>query len=135
MAPSIQEPTILLLGANGQLGHELQPTLAGLGRLVAIGRRDIDLTQAQPLRPLVQDLRPDVIINAAAYTAVDKAESDVDRARAVNAEAPAVLAEEADAAGAVLVHYSTDYVFDGTKPGAYVETDAVNPLSVYGRTK
>ena len=135
MTPDMQQPMILLLGAHGQLGHESQRTLAGLGRLVALDVPDIDFTRPESLRPLVQDLRPTVIVNAAAYTAVDKAESDAERARAVNALAPGVLAEEADAVGAVLVHYSTDYVFDGRKSEAYVEADLTNPLSVYGRTK
>lgn len=135
MVLDMQQSTILLLGANGQLGHELQQTLAGFGQLVALNFPDIDFMQPESLRPLVRGLRPALIVNAAAYTAVDKAESNPERSRVINAQAPGVLAEEAGAAGAVLVHYSTDYVFDGTKSGAYVETDTTNPLSVYGRTK
>ena len=126
---------ILLLGKDGQLGWELQRALAPLGEVQAFGRAGADLGDPESLRALVRDIRPDVIVNAAAYTAVDKAESDADLAQRVNALAPGVLAEEAQALGAWLVHYSTDYVFDGSKDGAWVETDATRPLSVYGRTK
>ena len=126
---------ILLLGKDGQLGWELQRALAPLGELLAYGRSEADFADATSLRALVRDVAPDVIVNAAAYTAVDKAESDQPAAHACNAVAPGVLAEEAAVLGAWLVHYSTDYVFDGSKEGAWVETDAVNPLSVYGRTK
>lgn len=126
---------ILLLGKDGQVGWELQRALAPLGELRACGRAEADLSDPESLRGLVRGFAPDVIVNAAAYTAVDKAESDGAAARTCNAVAPGVLAEEAAACGAWLVHYSTDYVFDGSKEGAWVETDAVNPLSVYGRTK
>lgn len=126
---------ILLLGKDGQVGWELQRALALLGELHACGRGDADFTDPESLRALVRRVAPDVIVNAAAYTAVDKAESDAAAAHLVNATAPGVLAEEAAACGAWLVHYSTDYVFDGTKDGAWVETDAARPLSVYGRTK
>jgi len=126
---------ILLLGKDGQVGWELQRALAPLGELRALGRADADLAHPESLRALFADVKPDVIVNAAAYTAVDQAESDAATARSVNALAPGVLAEEAAASGAWLVHYSTDYVFDGTKEGAWVEADATNPLSVYGRTK
>lgn len=126
---------ILLLGKDGQLGWELQRALAPLGEVHAYGRAGADLGDPESLRALVRELRPGVIVNAAAYTAVDKAESDQDLAQRVNALAPGVLAEEAQALGAWLVHYSTDYVFDGSKDGAWVETDPTNPLSVYGRTK
>jgi dTDP-4-dehydrorhamnose reductase len=126
---------ILLLGKDGQVGWELQRALAPLGELRALGRAEADFSQPESLRRVVQDFGPDVIVNAAAYTAVDKAESDADTAQRVNAGAPGVLAEEAQRLGAWLVHYSTDYVFDGSKDGAYVEDDATNPLSVYGRTK
>ena len=126
---------ILLLGKDGQVGWELQRALAPLGELLAYGRSEADFSEPESLRALVRGFAPDVIVNAAAYTAVDKAESDADSAQACNAAAPGVLAEEAAACGAWLVHYSTDYVFDGSKEGAWVETDAVNPLSVYGRTK
>ena len=127
--------TILVTGKNGQLGHELRRALAPLGQVVAIGQADCDLGDAQALRSLVRRVAPAVIVNPAAYTAVDKAETDEQVAYAVNAAAPGVLAEEAARLGAMLVHYSTDYVFDGDRQGAYVETDAPNPLSVYGRTK
>ncbi len=126
---------ILLLGKDGQVGWELQRSLALLGELRACGRAEADLSDPESLRGLVRDFAPDIIVNAAAYTAVDKAESDEVAARTCNAVAPGVLAEEAAACGAWLVHYSTDYVFDGTKEGAWVETDQANPLSVYGRTK
>ncbi|MDY0977639.1 dTDP-4-dehydrorhamnose reductase [Massilia sp. CFBP9012] len=126
---------ILLLGKDGQVGWELQRTLALLGELRAYGRSEADFGDPDSLRGLMRDFAPDVIVNAAAYTAVDKAESDQQAAHACNTVAPGVLAEEAATLGAWLVHYSTDYVFDGSKEGAWVETDAVNPLSVYGRTK
>ena len=126
---------ILLLGKDGQVGWELQRALAPLGELRALGRAEADFTDPESLRAVVRAFGPDVIVNAAAYTAVDKAEADAAMAHNVNAVSPGVLAEEAAAGNAWLVHYSTDYVFDGTKEGAWVETDAVNPLSVYGRTK
>ena len=126
---------ILLLGKDGQVGWELQRALAPLGELRALGRAEADFTDPESLRAVVRAFVPDVIVNAAAYTAVDKAEADAAMAHNVNAVSPGVLAEEAAAGNAWLVHYSTDYVFDGTKEGAWVETDAVNPLSVYGRTK
>ncbi len=125
---------ILLLGKNGQLGWELQRALAPLGELVALGREG-DLSQPERLAATVQAARPDVIVNAAAYTAVDKAESDVDLARTVNATAPGVLAREAAATSATLVHYSTDYVFDGSGSTARSEDAATGPLNVYGLTK
>jgi dTDP-4-dehydrorhamnose reductase len=126
---------ILLLGRDGQVGWELQRALAPLGELCALGRADADFSQPESLRAVVARCAPDVIVNAAAYTAVDKAENDTVTAHSVNALAPGVLAEEAAARGAWLVHYSTDYVFDGKKEGAYAENDATAPLSVYGRTK
>ena len=126
---------ILLLGKDGQVGWELQRALAPLGELRMLGRAEADLDQPESLRAQVRAFAPDVIVNAAAYTAVDKAESDADSAQRVNALAPGVLAEEAAACGAWLVHYSTDYVFDGSKAAPYAETDATAPLSVYGRTK
>jgi len=126
---------ILLTGPTGQVGWELAPRLAALGEVVALDRSALDLADAGVLRARVRDVRPDVIVNAAAYTAVDRAESEPELALAINGVAPGVLAEEAKRLGALLVHYSTDYVFDGTKEGAYVEDDATNPLSVYGRTK
>ena len=126
---------ILLLGKNGQLGWELQRALAPLGDVVACGREQADMENIDALRQLIRDVSPQIIVNAAAYTAVDKAESEADRARRINAEAVAMLADECKCLNAWLVHYSTDYVFDGTKEGFYTETDAPNPLSVYGRTK
>lgn len=126
---------ILLLGKDGQLGWELQRALAPLGEVCAFGRAGADLGAPESLRALVRETRPHLIVNAAAYTAVDKAESDAALAQRVNAIAPGVLAQEAQALGAWLVHYSTDYVFDGSKDGAWTEADPTNPLSVYGRTK
>ena len=126
---------ILLTGKDGQVGFELQRSLAPLGEIVAVDQADCDLSDAQAIRRLVAAVRPDVIVNPAAYTAVDKAESDQERAVAVNALAPGVFGEETAKSGALVVHYSTDYVFDGTKEGAYNEADRTNPQSVYGRTK
>lgn len=127
--------TILLTGVNGQVGFELARSLQGLGTIVAPRRGELDLSDLEQVRRVVREVKPALIVNPAAYTAVDKAETDVEAAMRINAEAPAVLAEEAKRLGAVLVHYSTDYVFDGTKEGAYVESDAVNPINVYGRSK
>lgn len=126
---------ILLTGKDGQVGFELQRSLAPLGDVVAVDLADCDLSDAKAVRDLVARVRPDVIVNPAAYTAVDRAESDQERAVAVNAVAPGILGEEAAKLGALVVHYSTDYVFDGTKEGAYYEADPANPQSVYGRTK
>lgn len=126
---------ILLTGKNGQVGWELQRTLATLGQVVALDSKALDLTDASALRRAIQDIRPDIIVNPAAYTAVDKAETEPEIAMAVNATAPAVMAEEAKKSGALLVHYSTDYIFDGSKAGAYLEQDQPNPLGVYGKTK
>ena len=126
---------ILLTGKNGQLGFELQRALAPLGEVIAVGTQDCNLADADALRALVRRVAPDVIVNPAAYTAVDKAESDEATARAVNAVAPAILGEEGAKLGALVLHYSTDYVFDGTKQGAYTENDVPAPQSVYGRTK
>jgi dTDP-4-dehydrorhamnose reductase len=128
-------PSILLLGATGQVGHELREPLAALGTVVAPGRDEVDLTAPDTLRRAVRETAPDIVVNAAAYTAVDDAETDDDRAAALNARAPGVLAEAAAEEGAWLVHYSTDYVFDGTKTAPYTEADPTNPLNVYGRTK
>lgn len=127
--------TVLLLGANGQVGHELVRTLPAIGRVIALDYPDIDFGNPGSLRALVRETAPQVIVNAAAYTAVDKAESEPALAQAINADAPAILAEEAADLGATVVHYSTDYVFDGTKAGPYVEADRTDPLSVYGKTK
>lgn len=126
---------ILLFGKNGQLGWELQRSLAALGQLRALGRPDADFADPDALRASVRGYRPDIIVNAAAYTAVDRAEGDESTAYGINALAPGVLAEAARECGAWLVHYSSDYVFDGTKQGAYLEEDAASPLSVYGRSK
>jgi dTDP-4-dehydrorhamnose reductase len=130
---------ILLLGPNGQVGWELQRSLQPLGELIALGRQQDglcgDLAQPQALAATVRALRPDVIVNAAAYTAVDKAESEPDAARSVNADGPAALAREAAALGAWLVHYSTDYVFDGHGDAPRDEDAPTGPLSVYGITK
>jgi dTDP-4-dehydrorhamnose reductase len=133
---------VLLLGKNGQVGWELQRSLAPLGELVALDRRSTladggcgDLNDLDGLRETVTRLRPDVIVNAAAHTAVDKAESEPAVARALNAAAPGVLAEAAHAVGALLVHYSTDYVFDGSGNAPWTEGAATGPLSVYGQTK
>src|SRR5690606_2833326 len=132
---SVAPMKILLLGKDGQVGWELQRALAPLGELRACGRSEADFADPKALRILVRAVAPDVIVNAAAYTAVDRAESDQLTAHACNAVAPGVLADEAADSGAWLVHYSTDYVFDGAKQGAWIETDIANPLSVYGRTK
>ncbi len=126
---------ILLLGKNGQVGWELQRTLAPLGNVIALDQDELDLIRVGDIRSTVQELRPDIIVNAAAYTTVDKAESEPDLAMAINGNAPGVLAEEAKKLGALLVHYSTDYVFDGTKDTPYTEEDIPNPLNVYGKTK
>jgi dTDP-4-dehydrorhamnose reductase len=129
---------ILLFGGSGQVGWELQRSLAPLGDLVVPGRAGApaaDFLQPQGLGDLVLRERPDVIVNAAAYTAVDRAEADEERARIVNAVAPAVLAQAADACGAMFVHYSTDYVFDGSGQRPWTEQDAPAPLNAYGRTK
>jgi len=126
---------ILLTGAAGQLGRELKRSLACLGELVACDRSQLDLAEPEALRAAVRAIAPTVIVNAAAYTAVDKAETEPDIATAINATAPAILAEEAKRLGALLIHYSTDYVFDGTKPSSYTEDDTPAPLSAYGRSK
>lgn len=126
---------LLLLGKDGQVGRALQPVLPRLGDLVALGRDEADFDRPGELPRLVAVHAPDVIVNAAAYTAVDKAESDADRARLINTEAVAALAAAAQRSGAWLIHYSTDYVYDGAKPEPYVETDEPRPLGVYGATK
>lgn len=125
----------LLLGKNGQLGWELHRCLGPLGEIVAVDYPEIDLTDLDHLRRVVVETGPQVIVNATAYTAVDRAESESDLARRINAEAPGLLAEEACKTGAALVHYSTDYVFDGRKGAPYTEEDAPGPLGEYGRSK
>jgi dTDP-4-dehydrorhamnose reductase len=126
---------ILVTGKNGQVGWELRRTLAPLGKVIALDREALDLSDVHAIRRLVQKTEPDLIVNAAAYTAVDKAESEPDLAMLINGTVPGILAEEARDLGAAIVHYSTDYVFDGTKDSPYVEDDTPNPLNVYGRTK
>ena len=126
---------ILQIGTKGQLGWELLRTCAPLGEVIALDYPAVDLSDSAGLRELVRSTNPDIIINAAAYTNVDKAESEPELARAINATGPGILAEEAKKINAVLLHYSTDYVFDGTKSSPYTEADTPNPLSVYGQTK
>lgn len=126
---------ILLTGKNGQLGIELACALRGKTELITTGRAELDLRDADAIRQIVRDTRPGIIINAAAYTEVDLAEKEEEQAFAVNAAAPRVLAEEAKRLNALLVHYSTDYVFDGLKPSAYCEIDPTHPINVYGKTK
>jgi dTDP-4-dehydrorhamnose reductase len=126
---------ILLLGHSGQLGWELERCLTTLGEVEARDQPDLDLTSPHGLREVVHACRPNVIVNATAYTAVDQAERESDLAMKVNAESPRVMAEEARKAGAALVHFSTDYVFDGTTHRAYVETDPTQPINAYGRSK
>lgn len=128
-------PTILLLGKNGQVGWELQRTLAPLGQVIALDQSDLDLTKPEQIRAKVREIKPNLIVNAAAYTAVDRAEEEPELAMAINGIAPGILAEEAKELGATLVHYSTDYVFDGTKKEPYTEEDEPNPINVYGKTK
>ncbi|OUL93396.1 dTDP-4-dehydrorhamnose reductase [Paraburkholderia hospita] len=129
------QSTILLTGANGQVGFELMRSLQGLGTLVALDRSRLDLADLDQVRAVTRQIKPTLIVNAAAYTAVDRAESEPELAMLVNGKAPGVLAEEAKRLGAAIIHYSTDYVFDGAKSGPYVEDDMVNPQNAYGRSK
>ncbi len=126
---------ILLFGKTGQLGWELERTLAPLGEIVALGPGELDLTDLDALSRRIKEVRPQIIVNASAYTAVDHAEEKVDLAMRLNAQAPAVMADTAGALNAVLIHFSTDYVFDGEKETAYTEDDPTNPLNVYGQSK
>ena len=126
---------IMLLGRAGQIGRDLSPLLNRLGTVASFGRAELNLEEPEAIRQAIRAVQPDVIVNAAAYTAVDKAESEEALARAINAHAPATMAAEAKKAGALLVHYSTDYVFDGAKRSPYLEDDATNPRSIYGKTK
>lgn len=126
---------VLVTGANGQVGAEVARELAGRAQVHALTRAELDLADPDRIVAVLREARPEVIVNAAAYTAVDRAETEEALAHAINAAAPGILGEEAKRLGAYVLHYSTDYVFDGTKEGAYLETDAVNPLSAYGRTK
>jgi dTDP-4-dehydrorhamnose reductase len=126
---------ILLTGSNGQVGFELKNKLSALGEVIATDCEELNLEDAQIIRSFIDQIKPDIIINPAAYTAVDKAESEPELARLINAIAPEVLADKARELDIPLVHFSTDYVFDGLKKGAYIETDPTNPQSVYGKTK
>jgi dTDP-4-dehydrorhamnose reductase len=126
---------ILLTGRRGQVGWELERALPLLGEVVATDRAIVDLADVNAIRRVVREVKPDVIVNAAAYTAVDRAESESELAMQVNGIAPGVLADEVSRLGALLVHYSTDYIFDGEKRSPYVESDAPNPINAYGRTK
>ncbi len=126
---------IVILGANGQVGYELQRSLLPLGEVIALDRTQADLTQLDNLKQTLIDLKPNVIVNAAAYTAVDKAEEEQDLAMLINGEALKVIAEATKQLNALLIHYSTDYVFDGTKTEPYTEDDTPNPINVYGKTK
>lgn len=128
-------PRVLIVGASGQVGSELRASFAGFGEISVADRRSVDLAIPDQVRELVRRVQPDVILNAAAHTAVDRAEEEPELAFAINAEAPRVLAEEARRRDALLVHYSTDYVFDGSKIGPWMEDDATNPLNVYGASK
>jgi dTDP-4-dehydrorhamnose reductase len=130
-----KQQCILIVGARGQVGVELQRSFAGLGSIVPVDIDSVDLADAEQTRALIRRVKPDVILNAAAYTAVDRAEAEPAIAEAINTNAPRVLAEEALAINALLVHYSTDYVFNGEKDGPWVETDTPDPQNVYGVTK
>lgn len=131
----MSRPTILLSGAAGQIGFELAKLLPAHGEVSALDRASLDLADPDAIVETVRRLRPNIIVNAAAYTAVDRAETDVDHAYAINARAPAVLAEEAKRIGAVMIHYSTDYVFDGSSATPYAEDAPAHPLNAYGRSK
>ena len=126
---------ILLFGKNGQVGWELNRSLQMIGDVTAVGRKEADFSNPQNIRRVVRKIRPEIMVNAAAYTAVDKAEEDEERAEMVNGVVPGVLAEEARKLNALLVHYSTDYVFDGANHAPYKEQDITAPLNTYGRTK
>lgn len=126
---------VLITGRHGQVSRELQLALGAEAELLVLGHEQLDLADGDAIRRQVRELKPDLLINAAAHTAVDQAESEPELAHAINASAPGVLAEEAATLGAPLIHYSTDYVFDGSKASPYVESDATGPLGVYGRSK
>ncbi len=126
---------ILLTGSSGQVGYELARSLQGIGEVVAVDRAQMDLSDLDQVRDVIRKVRPGLIVNPAAYTAVDKAESEPALAHRINAEAPGLMAQEARALGAAMVHYSTDYVFDGSQPAPRVEDDAIGPLNVYGASK
>jgi dTDP-4-dehydrorhamnose reductase len=127
--------SILLIGSNGQVGTELQHTLSSNYKVITVARPQIDLTQPENLRQIIRETQPEIIINAAAYTSVDKAEREPENAHIVNTLAPQILAEESQKLGNFLIHISTDYVFNGNSNYPYQETDNTNPLSVYGQTK
>jgi dTDP-4-dehydrorhamnose reductase len=126
---------ILITGKTGQVGYELERSLQGLGEIIAVDRSQMDLADLDQVRDVIRRVKPTLIVNPAAYTAVDKAESEPALALRINGEAPGVMAEEAKRLGAAMIHYSTDYVFDGTKDGAYVESDPTCPVNVYGSSK
>ncbi len=131
----LNERVILVTGASGQVGFELVRSFQGLGRVVAPGRDTLDLASGRQIEELIREVRPSLIVNPAAYTAVDHAETEIDLANSINAVAPGILASEARRLRIPLIHYSTDYVFDGTGDGAYSEGDRVGPLNVYGKSK
>ncbi|ELP56785.1 dTDP-4-dehydrorhamnose reductase [Microcystis aeruginosa NIES-298] len=126
---------VLLIGAKGQVGQELQVTLPYLGEVISIGREELDLTNSEKISQLIREIHPDYLVNAAAYTAVDKAETEPDLAYSINSIAPKIMAESAEKIKAKFLHISTDYVFDGRKNTPYLETDLTNPLGVYGQSK
>ncbi|MEL4897628.1 dTDP-4-dehydrorhamnose reductase [Crocosphaera sp. Alani8] len=126
---------ILLTGSDGQVGQELKQTLTSIGEVIAVNRQQLDLTSPNNIKKVIQEIQPNIIVNSAAYTAVDKAENEADLAFAINGIAPTIIAEEANKIGAFLLHISTDYVFDGGKNTPYLETDVTHPLGVYGQTK
>jgi len=130
-----QTMKIMLFGKNGQLGWELQRTLAPLGEVQAFGSKELDLGNLKQLSSLIHEVKPELIINASAYTAVDRAEQEPEMARLINAKAPAVMAQEARELGSAFLHYSTDYVFDGAKSGPYTEVDPAHPINMYGESK
>jgi dTDP-4-dehydrorhamnose reductase len=132
---SYKAPVILVTGKNGQVGYELQRALLPIGNVVAVNRQQMNLSETTSIREAVSQIKPDIIVNTAAYTAVDKAETDQQTAMQINGIAPGVLAEEAAKLNALLIHYSTDYVYDGSKENVYLETDATNPVNYYGLTK
>lgn len=132
---SYKAPVILVTGKNGQVGYELQRTLMPLGAVIAVDRNSMNLADNDSIRTAITQIKPDVIVNAAAYTAVDKAETEQQAAMQINGIAPGVLAEEAKKLNALLIHYSTDYVYDGCKQGIYLETDSPHPVNYYGVSK